>query len=152
MKRRIGLTRDMLEKLGATGLPISFLNWETIFFKISNDINNLPLARASSTGGTRSEWMILTPKCLLIGQNNKCSLCGPLIIEGSPSAMLDRMKAGLEIRYTKFLKQAHLFVPCPKWFRSDDVNAGDVVLFFVEPAMKSALCSCQGGERTQSHT
>jgi hypothetical protein len=26
-----------------------------------------------------------------------------------------------------FLKQAHLFVLRPKWFRSDDVNAGDVV-------------------------
>ena len=71
--------------------------------------------------------MIRTPNYLLIGRNNKCSLCGPLIIDGSPSAMLDRMKAGLEIRYTIFFKQAHLFVPRPKWFRSDDVNAGDVV-------------------------
>jgi hypothetical protein len=60
--------------------------------------------------------------------------------------MLDRMKAGLEILYTIFLKQAHLFVPYPKWFRSDDMNAEDVVLFFVEPEMKSALRSCQGGD------
>jgi hypothetical protein len=138
VERRIGLIRDMLEKVGSTGLPMSFLNWETTFFKISNDINNLPLARASSTGGTRPEWMILTPNRLLIGRNNKRSLCGPLIIEGSPSAMLDRMKAVQETWYTIFLKQAHLFVPRPKWFRSDDVNAGDVVLFFVEPELKSA--------------
>ncbi len=32
------------------------------------------------------------------------------------------------------------------------MNAGDVVLFFVEPEMKSALRSFQGGERTQAHT
>jgi hypothetical protein len=31
-----------------------------------------------------------------------------------------------------------LFVPRPKWFRSDDVNAGDVVLFFVEQELKYA--------------
>jgi hypothetical protein len=68
--------------------------------------------------------------------------------------MLERMKAGLEIRYTIFLKQAHLFVRCPKWFRYDDVNAGDVVLFFVEPEIKSALPSLcgQGGEMMQAHT
>jgi hypothetical protein len=42
------------------------------------------------------------------------------------------------LRLFHFLKQAHLFVPRPNWFRSDDVNAGDVVLFFVETELKSA--------------
>ncbi len=31
-----------------------------------------------------------------------------------------------------------MFVPRLKWFRSDDVNAGDVVMFFVEQELKSA--------------
>ena len=35
------------------------------------------------------------------------------------------------------MKQAHLFVPSPKWFRSDHVSLGDVVLFFLDTHMKS---------------
>jgi hypothetical protein len=31
-----------------------------------------------------------------------------------------------------------LFVPRLKWFRYDDVNAGNVVLFFDKPELKSA--------------
>jgi hypothetical protein len=42
------------------------------------------------------------------------------------------------LRLFHFFKQAHLFVPRPKWFRSDDVNVGDVVLFFVEQELKSS--------------
>ena len=137
VERRIGLLRDMLDKLGASGFLMSFLNWETLFHRIANDINNLPISRSAATGCTRPEWTIITPNRLLLGRNNKRSLSGPLILDSSPSAVLDRLKSAQEAWYGLFLKQAHLFVPRSKWFTSDDVAVGDIVLFFLESQLKS---------------
>lgn len=137
IERRIGLLRGMLEKLGASGLLMSFLNWETLFQRIANDVNNLPISRSSATGCTRPEWGIITPNRLLLGRNNKRSLSGPLILDCSPSAVLDRLKSAQETWYRIFLKQAHLFVPRSKWFTSSDVAVGDIVLFFLESQLKA---------------
>jgi len=137
VERRIGLIRGMLDKLGASGLLMSFLNWETLFHRVANDINNLPISRSSATGCTRPEWTIITPNRLLLGRNNKRSLSGPLILDGSPSAVLDRIKSAQETWYRIFMKQAHLFVPRSKWFTSDEVAVGDIVLFFFESQLKS---------------
>lgn len=137
IERRIGLIKSALEKVTEKGLLLSFLNWETLFSRIANDLNNLPIARASSTGVTRPEWGILTPNRLLIGRNNKRSLSGPLIIDSDPSAILDRVSAAQKEWYSIFLKQLHLFIPSPKWFDTDHVAVGDVVLFFIETQFKS---------------
>ena len=135
VERRIGLLKDMLEKLSSeTGILLSFLNWETLFCKIANDLNNLPIARPSSTSQVRPEWSIITPNRLLLGRNNKRSLAGPLIIDPCPSTVLARLNAAQEEWYTLFLKQLHLFIPRPKWYNSDEVKVGDVVLFFLEEA------------------
>ena len=137
VERRIGFIKTALEKVNESGLILSFLNWETLFHRISNDLNNLPISRASSTGTTRPEWNILTPNRLLIGRNNKRSLSGPLIVDSGPSAILERISAAQEAWYRVFLKQLHLLIPSPKWFKRDQIEVGDIVLFFVETQIKS---------------
>ncbi len=133
VERRIGLIKDMLEKMSShTGMLLSFLNWETLFGKIANDLNNLPIARPSSTSQVRPEWGIVTPNRLLLGRNNKRSLSGPLILDPCPSNVLARLNAAQEEWYKLFLKQLHLFIPRPKWYNTDDVSVDDIVLFFIE--------------------
>jgi len=132
VERRIGLIKDMLEKLSLTGLLLSFLNWETLFSKIANDLNNLPIARPSATSQVRPEWSVITPNRLLLGRNNKRSLSGPLIIDPTPSNLLARLSAAQEEWYKLFLKQLHLFVPKAKWYNGDEVCVGDIVMFFIE--------------------
>jgi hypothetical protein len=137
VERRIGLIKTSLTKLAERGFLLSFLEWETLFARIANELNNLPVARASTTHLTRPEWSILTPNRLLLGRNNKRSLVGPLIIDATPSSSLERSFAAQEEWYKLFLRQLHLFVPSPKWFKTDQVATGDIVLFFLETHMKS---------------
>ena len=137
VERRIGLIKRALSKLTEPRFLLSFLGWECLFSRIANDLNNLPISRASSTGTTRPEWSILTPNRLLLGRNNKRSMIGPLIIDATPSLSFERLKAAQEEWYSIFMKQIHLFVPSPKWFHSDHVSLGDVVLFFLDTHMKS---------------
>jgi hypothetical protein len=132
VERRIGLIRDLLEKLGQSNMLLSFLNWETLFARIANDLNNLPLARPSSTSLIRPEWSVITPNRLILGRNNRRSLTGPLIIDNTPSVVLERIQDVQEAWYKLFLKTLHLFVPRPKWYESDDVFVHDIVLFFID--------------------
>jgi len=138
VERRIGIIKTTLSKLSESGFLLSFLGWETLFSRIANDLNNLPMARASSTGLSRPEWNVLTPNRLLLGRNNKRSLTGPLVIDSTPSHILDRISTAQEEWYRIFVKQLHLFVPSPKWFTSDQIKDGDIVLFFMDVHFKSA--------------
>ena len=137
VERRIGLIKTALSKLAEAGFLLSFLGWECLFSRIANDLNNLPISRASSTGTTRPEWSVLTPNRLLLGRNNKRSMVGPLVVDATPSVCFERMQEAQEEWYKLFMKQIHLFVPSPKWFHSDSVQQGDVVLFFLGTHMKA---------------
>ena len=137
VERRIGLIKTALSKLAESGFLLSFLGWECLFSRIANDLNNLPISRASSTGTTRPEWSVLTPNRLLLGRNNKRSMVGPLVINATPSLSFERLQEAQEEWYRLFMKQIHLFVPSPKWFHSDYVGVWDVVLFFLDTHMKS---------------
>lgn len=137
VERRIGLIKTALSKLAESGFLLSFLEWECLFSRIANDLNNLPISRPSSTGVVRPEWTVLTPNRLLLGRNNKRSMVGPLVIDATPSLSFERMREAQEEWYRFFVKQIHLFVPTPKWFHSDKVQKGDVVLFFLSTHMKA---------------
>ena len=64
-------------------------------------------------------------------------MVGPLVINATPSLSFERLQEAQEEWYRLFMKQIHLFVPSPKWFHSDYVGVGDVVLFFLDTHMKS---------------
>ena len=122
----------MVDKLSLSNQTLSFLGWETVMSSIANHLNNLPLSRPSSRTISRPEYDILTPNKLIHGRNNQRSLIGPLLIDSSPSSVLERIIESQEYFYKLLEKQVHLLVPRNVWSKSDVVNIGDIVLFFIK--------------------
>ena len=132
VERKICIIKDLLVKLGKTGLLMSFLAWETTFAQLSNHLNNLPVCKSSGRSVLSPEFTVLTPNRLLIGKNNERSLSGPMILDASPTQIVDRINEAQETFYQLLVKQIHLLVPKPKWFKTSHVSVGDIVLFFIE--------------------
>ena len=55
-----------------------------------------------------------------------------MFLDASPSNIIERINQAQETFFKLLLKQMHLFVPYPKWFRSSEITIGDIVLFFIE--------------------
>ena len=91
VERKIGLIKDILDKINEPKFLLSFLGWETILARIANHLNNLPICKASSRSTTVPDYNILTPNRLLLGRNNSRALTGPLVLESSPSTALERL-------------------------------------------------------------
>ena len=76
-----------LEKPGVpTSVPMTCLQWDALFSRISNTIDNLPIARGDTSNETSLGYEIITPNRLKLGQNNHRSLegCG-INLEMSPN-------------------------------------------------------------------
>ena len=52
------------------------LQWETLFSKIDNTVDNLPMATGNTTNATNLGYKINTPNRLKLGRNNYRSLEG----------------------------------------------------------------------------
>ena len=77
VERRIELIRQMLELTGeATTSPQSPLMWETTFARISNALNDLPIAKGGNTRVASDSFDVITPNRLLLGRNNMRGLSG----------------------------------------------------------------------------
>ena len=46
------------------------LQWETLFSKIANTVDNRPLAKGNTSNATNLGFEIITPKRLKLGPNN----------------------------------------------------------------------------------
>ena len=77
VERRIHALRESLEKLGVnTTVPMTCMQWETLFSRISNALDNLPLARGNRSNRLALGYEIITPNRLKLGRNNARSLEG----------------------------------------------------------------------------
>ena len=108
---------------------LSILEWETLSSIIANQINNLPLA----LGNVSSDFEcldLITPNRLLLGRNNDRSPDGFLIQCNNPSKTLREnervynawFEVWLLVHVPKLMKQQ-------KWYDSDSINVGDIILF-----------------------
>ena len=71
VERRIRALRESLEKLGvSTTVPMTCMQWDTLFSRISNALDNLPLARGDNTNGSALGYEIINPNRLKLGRNN----------------------------------------------------------------------------------
>ena len=59
-----------------TNRPQTVLQWETLFSKIANTEDNLPMAKGNMSNATNLGYEIITPNRLKLGQNNYRSLEG----------------------------------------------------------------------------
>ena len=132
VERKIRSIRELLDRFSESGFLMSFLSWETLFCKISNYLNDLPISRPSSTALDRPEFNIITPNRLLVGRSNTRSLAGPIYLDSTPSNILARINKAQTTFYQLLHKQIHLFIPKSKWFKTSDIHVDDIVLFFLE--------------------
>lgn len=54
--------------------------------------------------------------------------------------MLERVQRVQEEFFKIFLKSLHLFIPRPKWFKSDLLEVKDIVIFFIQESFKVHSC------------
>ena len=79
-----------------TTVPMTSLQWDTLFSRISNSIDNLPIARGDNSNETSLGYEIITPNRLKLGRNNYRSLEGSgidLDMSSNFTQILDRNRA-----------------------------------------------------------
>ena len=65
---KIRSLRESLERMGVnTNHPQSVLQWETLFSKIANMVNYLPIAQGNTSNATNLGYEIITPNRLKLG-------------------------------------------------------------------------------------
>ena len=75
VEHKIRSLRESLERMGVnTSQTQTVLQWETLFSKIANTVDNLPMAKGNPTNATSLGYEIITPYRLKLGQNNYRSL------------------------------------------------------------------------------
>ena len=133
VEAKVKILRNMLEKLNVkTDHGMTAIQWETLFAKISNMIDDLPIAKCSSSNVSDKGWDIITPNRLKLGRNNNRSLEGWIDLpKGSGSETLLRRNQEIQkVWYQMLLNKIHHLIPRPsKWSKTDPITIGDICLF-----------------------
>ena len=140
VERRIGIVRRTLEKLlvGMGPPPAqTAMQWETLFAKIANSIDNLPLAKGNSDTQSHFGFEILTANRLKLGRNNFRSLAGEGIHVDMPdniSRLLDRNRKLYHNWYQLFIDEIQdLNLRPPKWCKTTrQPVVGDILIFIMD--------------------
>jgi hypothetical protein len=90
------------------------IGWEMLFAKISNHVDNFPIARGSASAAHNLGWEIITPNGLKLGHNNFRQLDGDIQLAGGPQNMLECNRALSEKWYNLFIDSILLLIPKPE--------------------------------------
>ena len=135
VERRIRTLRESLEKLGIqNSLPMTSIQWDCLFAKISNTMNNLPIARGDTSNASKLGYEIITPNRLVMGRNNFRSLEGSgvfLEMSSNYTRILERNRHIYNSWFQGFIDNIHLLDLRPKkWLKSSRFPViNDIVLF-----------------------
>jgi hypothetical protein len=135
VERRIGIVRQMLERMVGNSTPVqTALQWQTLFAKIANTIDNLPLAKGDTTNRTDIGFEILTANRINLGRNNQRSLDGSgfsLDLNANLTKILEKNRQVYHTWYQLFIDQIHQLSMKPlKWLtNSRQPEVGDTVIF-----------------------
>ena len=133
VERKIRSLRDMLKKVAIdTAVAMTPLQWDTIFARMSSDIDDIPMARSDNQSHLDFGWELLTPNRFKLGRANNRSIHGPLIISEStsPTQLLKRVHDIQRYWYQLLLDRLHHLIPKPdNWSKSDEVKLQDIVVF-----------------------
>ena len=135
VERKIRSLREMLERMGIkTTNPMTSIQWETIFARLSSDLNDLPIAQGDTSNVSNLGLENLTPNRLLLGHNNARSLQGQgFNINSSkiPTSILERNSNVYKFWFPLFIDNIHMFTLKPdKWNTNGRLPViDDVVLF-----------------------
>ena len=108
------------------------VQWETLFAKLSSQIDDIPIAKTNSSNVRDSFWDLITPNRLKLGRNNFRNLQGPISITRG-SGLIGLLNKNQQIQafwYQLLLDHIHHLIPRPsKWTKTDIINIGDICLF-----------------------
>ena len=135
VERRIKAIRDTLEKVGVNvHSPLSVLQWETVFAKVANALDDLPIATGNASNVSDIGREIITPNRLKLGRNNHRSLEGSVELTNRalPCDILDRNRRITCMFMKIIMERIHLLITSwnGKWKSSGkQPQEGDIVLF-----------------------
>ena len=118
----------------STDHPQTVLQWETLFSKVANTVDNLPMAKGNTSNATNLGYEIITPNRLKLGRNNFRTLVGSgikLDMAANLTAMLERNRELYCEWYKIFISNIHLLDLRPnKWLKNSRLPVvNDIVLF-----------------------
>ena len=127
VERKIREINQSIEK-SIQNHRLSILQWETLSSSIANQINNLPIAVGDITADLECLDLI-TPNRLLLGRNNERCPDNVIFCDNPTKILKENQKIynswfeiWLLVHVPKLMKQS-------KWFDSDNISIGDIVLF-----------------------
>ena len=132
VEAKVKVLRSMLTKLSINPTrPMTTVSWETLFAKIANDVDNLPICKGNASNLHDFGFDIITPNRLKLGRNNSRSLDDSFLIDGvTEPQLLEVCRKYKQVWYQILLDRLHYLIPkCKKWSKTDDVSVGDVVVF-----------------------
>lgn len=132
VEAKVKVLRSMLCKMAVDcNQAMTIISWETLFSKIANDIDNLPICRGSVSSAQDFGFDIITPNRLKLGRNNHRSLDDGFILDGNTEVeLLERNRKLQTVWYQVLLDRLHHLIPkCKKWSKTDTVVIGDIVVF-----------------------
>ena len=113
----------------------SALQWDTLFAKIANTIDDMPLAKGNTSNDSHLGFEIITANRLKLGRNNQRSLVGPgmtLDLPGHLTRLLKQNKQIFKAWYQIFIDEIHALTLKPsKWQVSGRQPVKDDVVLFV---------------------
>ena len=133
VEAKVKVLRNMLEKLSVKAHdPMTAIQWETLFAKISSRIDDVPIAKCTNSNLTDPGWDIITANRLKLGRNNNRALEGCINLPKGVGAdkLLRRNQEIQKLWYQMLIDRIHHLIPRPaKWGKTDVVNVGDICLF-----------------------
>ena len=138
VERRVRELRKSLEKLrDSAPPPKTHIAWETTFAQISNQLNDLPMAKSGTSKVNDPFWDVITPNRLILGRNNNRSLQGRMKIDYGPDLdlLVQKNEKIMSAWFKIFSDRVHHLMPRPrKWLTTSKIEKGDVVMFLVGDA------------------
>jgi hypothetical protein len=111
VEAKVKVVRNLLQALSDTVEQVNtLLGWETLFARIADQIDNLPISRGSSRAPTDLGWEVITPNRLKLGRNNFRQLEGNVILSNAPQTHLERNRMIQDKWYELFISRVHLLV------------------------------------------
>ena len=129
---RIRILKLLLTTLSSENRLLSFIGWETLFHKISNLMNEVPICRTDGLRSGGLEMQLITPNRLLHGRNHYRSMSGPFFLEGTKTDMLKKINDVESQFYNAFIQHLPSLITKPKWPTTSKLDVGDIVLFFMQ--------------------
>ena len=132
VEAKVKVLRSMLMKLSInTNRSMTTVSWETLFSKIANDVDNLPICKGKSSNLHDFGFEIITPNRLKLGRNNSRSLDDGFVLDGTTEVqLLEICRKYKQVWYQILLDRLHHLIPkCNKWLKTDEVTIDDIVIF-----------------------